>query len=388
MKIVVVGLGYVGLANAALLAQYNEVIGVDLCKQRVDLINDRVCPLEDEVLQKYFREKELNLVATTELLDSIVNANYVIIATPTNYDTNSGYFDTSSIDLLIKTILEINRNINIVIKSTIPVGYVQNIRLSLRTEAVFFSPEFLREGLALHDNLYPSRIIVGEKSLRAEKFAELMQQGALKPNIEVVYTDPSEAEAIKLFANSYLAMRVAFFNELDSYALENDLSTAQIIEGVCSDPRIGNMYNNPSFGYGGYCLPKDTKQMLSNFVKVPQNLISAIVESNETRKQFLSDKIISLSPNTVGIFRLQMKYGSDNFRESAVFDIIQSLISANIQVVIYEPNFKEKNFSGVRFENDLLVFKRISDLIVSNRHESELGDVSDKVFTRDLFNRD
>jgi UDPglucose 6-dehydrogenase len=388
MKVLVIGLGYVGLSNAVLLAQHNEVIGIDVSDERVKNVNDRICPLDDHLLKEYFEKKDLNLKASKNFAEFIPTADFIIISTPTNYDVNTQYFDTSSIDSLIKQIIDIKPESNIVIKSTIPVTYVNKIRKKFKTNAVMFSPEFLREGSALYDNLYPSRIVVGETSKRAEAFANLLKQGASKNDVEVILTDPCEAEAIKLFSNSYLAMRVAFFNELDTYALENGIHCEQIVRGICSDPRIGHIYNNPSFGYGGYCLPKDTKQLLSNYSSIPQDLFTAIVKSNETRKKFITSKILSQKPKTVGIFRLVMKADSDNFRESAVCDIIENLTSQGINVVVYEPNCDDNQIMGADVQKNLNLFKEISDVIISNRYENTLEDVKQKVFTRDLFNRD
>lgn len=388
MKIVVVGLGYVGLSNAVLLAQHNEVIGVDISNDRVNLLNARKSPIIDTELEKYLAEKTLNLSASNDVAASVKGANYVIVATPTNYDEKSNYFDTSSVEIVISQVLESEPTACVVVKSTVPVGFIDDVRARLNTNQVIFSPEFLREGKALYDNLYPSRIVVGEKSERAELFTSLMAQAALHSDIKTLLTGTREAEAIKLFANSYLAMRVAFFNELDSYAIAHNINSSEIIEGVSLDPRIGSHYNNPSFGYGGYCLPKDTKQLLSNYEKVPQNIISAIVNSNSTRKNFLSDEIIKRKPNTVGVYRLVMKANSDNFRESAVQGIMKRIKAKGIDVVVYEPCLNDSKFFNSRVETDLASFKEIADIIITNRMVPELDDVAQKIFTRDLFGVD
>ena len=385
MKIVVVGLGYVGLSNAVLLAQHNEVIGVDISQERVDALNARKSPIIDAELSDYLVEKDLNLSASNDLLASIQGADYVIVSTPTNYDEKTNFFDTSSVDAVIAKVIEHEPGACIVVKSTIPVGFMEDVKQRLKTEAVIFSPEFLREGKALHDNLYPSRIIVGEKSERARIFANLLAEGALKSGIELLFTGAREAEAIKLFSNTYLAMRVAFFNELDSYALAGDMSTREIINGVSLDPRIGNHYNNPSFGYGGYCLPKDTKQLLTNYNTIPQNIIRAVVDANSTRKDFLADVIIQKQPKTVGIYRLVMKEGSDNFRESSVQGLMKRIKAKGIEVVVYEPALEEPYFFNSRVETDLSAFKLNTDIILANRMVSDLENVSEKVFTRDLF---
>jgi UDPglucose 6-dehydrogenase len=386
MKIVVVGLGYVGLSNAVLLAQQNEVIGVDISYERVDALNARKSPIVDAELSEYLAEKDLDLSACIDLSLAVVGADYVIVSTPTNYDETTNFFDTSSVEAVIAQVIECEPNACIVVKSTIPVGFMDNVRESLNTDAVIFSPEFLREGKALYDNLYPSRIIVGEKSDRAITFANLLAEGALKPNVELLFTRAREAEAIKLFSNTYLAMRVAFFNELDSYALAAGLNSREIIDGVSLDQRIGNHYNNPSFGYGGYCLPKDTKQLLANYDTVPQNIIRAIVDSNSTRKDFLSAEIIKKEPKTVGIYRLVMKDGSDNFRQSSVQGIIKRIKAKGITVIIYEPEMLDSNFFNFKVFKDLASFKSTSDVIVANRLTEDLEDVTEKVFTRDLFN--
>lgn len=385
MKIVVVGLGYVGLSNAVLLSQKNEVIGVDISQTRVDMVNARKSPIRDVELSKYLAERNLNLSASTNLALSVRDADYVIVSTPTNYDEVTNYFDTSSVELVISEVIKIEPNACIVVKSTIPVGFINDIRERLVTDSVMFSPEFLREGKALHDNLYPSRIVIGEKSERAKIFAGLLAQGALKKDIEILYTGCFEAEAIKLFANTYLAMRVAFFNELDSYALSGDMNTREIIDGVSLDPRIGNHYNNPSFGYGGYCLPKDTKQLLANYDSVPQSIIKAIVDANRTRKDFLADMIIKKEPKTVGIYRLIMKAGSDNFRHSSVQGIMKRLKAKGIEVIVYEPEFQETHFYNSRIESDFNTFIKSADLILTNRMFSELEQVSEKIFSRDIF---
>ena len=387
-KIVVVGLGYVGLANAVLLAQHNEVIGIDISQERVDLLSSRQSPIIDAELTEYLIEKDLNICASTDLQASVKDADYVIVSTPTNYDEKTNFFDTSSVESVISRVVECAPDACIVVKSTIPVGFVDNIRRRLKTDAVIFSPEFLREGRALFDNLHPSRIIVGEKSRRAELFAELLAKSALKTDIELIFTGTREAEAIKLFSNTYLAMRVAFFNELDSYALAGDMDSREIIKGVSSDPRIGNHYNNPSFGYGGYCLPKDTKQLLANYDTVPQSVIRAIVDANSTRKDFLADVVIKKQPKTVGIYRLVMKAGSDNFRHSSIQGIMKRIKAKGIEVIVYEPELREVDFFNSRVERNFGKFKRGVDIILANRMVAELQDVSKKVFTRDLFGAD
>ena len=384
-KIVVVGLGYVGLSNAALLAQHNQVIGVDVSQEKVDAVNARKSPIIDPELSDLLAEKELNLSASTDLKSSIGGADYVVVSTPTNYDEKTNFFDTSSVEAVIAKVTECEPDACIVVKSTIPVGFIDDIRERLQTNAVFFSPEFLREGRALFDNLNPSRIVVGENSTRAEVFANLLAAGASKANIKVVLTGTREAEAIKLFSNTYLAMRVAFFNELDSYALAGEMSSREIIDGVSLDPRIGDHYNNPSFGYGGYCLPKDTKQLLANYDAVPQNIIRAIVDANSTRKDFLADFIIKKQPKTVGIYRLVMKTDSDNFRQSAIQGIMKRIKANGINVIVYEPTLADYTFYNSTVFSDIDEFKRLSDIIVTNRMATELSDVIDKVFTRDLF---
>ena len=388
MKIVVVGLGYVGLSNAVLLAQHNEVIGVDISQGRVDMLNARKSPIIDAELSEYLAEKDLNLSASTNLKASLSGADYVIVSTPTNYDEKINFFDTSSVEAVIAKVIEGEPSACIVVKSTIPVGFIEDLRGRLDTDAVIFSPEFLREGKALYDNLYPSRIIVGEKSQRAKTFANLLADAALKRDVELLFTGAREAEAIKLFSNTYLAMRVAFFNELDSYALAGDMDSREIIDGVSLDPRIGNHYNNPSLGYGGYCLPKDTKQLLANYDAVPQNIIRAIVDANSTRKDFLADTIIKQKPKTVGVYRLVMKAGSDNFRQSSIQGIMKRIKAKGIDVVVYEPELHAAEFFNSRVERDFGEFKRGVDIILANRMVSELEDAAEKVFTRDLFGAD
>ena len=388
MKIVVVGLGYVGLSNAVLLAQHYEVIGVDISQERGDALHARKSPIIDVELSKYLAEKDLKLSASTDLTASLAGAAYVIVSTPTNYDEKTNFFDTSSVETVVALVIENEPSACIVVKSTVPVGFIEDIQDRFETDAVIFSPEFLREGKALYDNLHPSRIVVGEKSDRAALFARLLAEGAVKPNVEILFTGTREAEAIKLFSNACLAMRVAFFNELDSYSLVNDMNSKEIIDGVSLDPRIGDHYNNPSFGYGGYCLPKDTKQLLANYNTVPQNIIRAIVDANSTRKDVLANEIIKQQPKTVGVYRLVMKAGSDNLRHSSIQGIMKRIKAKGIEVIVYEPALTAAKFFSSHVERDLNTFKKTADIILANRMFHELEDVVGKVFTRDLFRED
>lgn len=389
MKITVAGTGYVGLSLATLLSVNNEVHALDVIPEKVEKINNRISPIKDEYIEKYFKEKKLNLKATLDYKEAIAGARFVIISTPTNYDDETHHFDTSSVEDIIKKVISIgDSNTIMVVKSTIPVGFIKNMKNKYNIDNIIFSPEFLREGHALYDNLYPSRIIVGEKSDRAKEFGELLKNSCLKDDVVVKYMNSTEAEAVKLFANTYLALRVSYFNELDTYAEMKDLNTKDIIDGVCLDSRIGTHYNNPSFGYGGYCLPKDTKQLLANYKDVPENLIEAIVDSNSTRKKHITDMILMKSPKSVGIYRLTMKSGSDNFRASAIFDIINNLKFSDISIIIYEPTLNKDIYEDMRVINDLDEFKNNSDVILANRYNKELDDIKDKVYTRDLYYRD
>ncbi|KQN73027.1 nucleotide sugar dehydrogenase [Sphingomonas sp. Leaf62] len=388
MKIAVFGLGYVGMSNAVLLAQHNTVVAVDISEDRVALVNGRQSPIVDAELERFLAERTLDLTATTDAAQALDGADYVIVATPTNYDVETDKFNTSSVEAVISKAAAAAPQATIIVKSTIPVGFVDEVRQRLNAPNVVFSPEFLREGRALYDNLHPSRIIVGERSERAKIFADLLLQGAEKKDVAVLFTDSREAEAIKLFANTYLAMRVAFFNELDSYAIAGDMDTKQIIEGVGLDPRVGMHYNNPSFGYGGYCLPKDTKQLLANYSEVPQNLIRAIVDANRTRKDFLADQIIARRPKKVGVYRLTMKAGSDNFRQSSIQGIMKRVKAKGIEVVVYEPSLDEDNFFGSKVVKDIDAFKAECDVVIANRAAPELADIGTKLFTRDIFGSD
>lgn len=388
MKIAVAGTGYVGLSLATLLSQKNEVVALDIVAEKVKMINDRISPINDKEIEKFFKEKKLNLRATLDYKDAFEGAKFIIISTPTNYDEEKNFFDTSSVEDIIKKVKDLDLDTTMVVKSTVPVGFIKEIKEKYQIDNIMFSPEFLREGHALYDNLYPSRIIVGEKSKRAEEFANLLKESCSKKDVIIKYMDSTEAEAVKLFANTYLALRVAYFNELDTYAEMNNLNTKDIIEGVCLDPRIGDHYNNPSFGYGGYCLPKDTKQLLANFKEIPQNMIKAIVESNTTRKKHVADMILKKNPKVVGIYRLIMKSNSDNFRASAIQSVIQYLNDSGVKIVVFEPTIKTDKFEKFDVIHDLDEFKKMSDVIVVNRIDDNINDVKDIVYTRDVFSRD
>lgn len=389
MKIAVAGTGYVGLSLATLLSQHNEVVALDILEEKINMINNRISPIRDEYIEKYFKEKNLNLKATLDYKEAFRNADFVIVSIPTNYDEKTKFFDTSSVEDVIKKVINMNdKNITIVIKSTVPVGFIEYIRKTYNISNIFFSPEFLREGKALYDNLYPSRIIIGENSEKAKIFANLLKTASLEKNVPILFMNSTEAEAVKLFSNTYLALRVSYFNELDTYAELKGLNTKNIIEGVCLDSRIGNHYNNPSFGYGGYCLPKDTKQLKESYDGVPEKLITAIVDSNNTRKEHIISQIIAKNPKTVGIFRLTMKSNSDNFRNSAIQDVIKKIKEQDIKIIIYEPSINENYFLENKVVNNLNEFKRISDIIITNRYDNILSDVNDKIYTRDIYNRD
>ena len=388
MKIAVAGTGYVGLSIATLLSQKNEVVALDIIPEKVEMINNRISPIKDEYIEDYFKNKQLNLKATLDYKEAFTDAKFIVISTPTNYNEEEGYFDTSSVEDIIKKVIDMGISTTMVVKSTIPVGFINNMKQKYNIDNIMFSPEFLREGKALYDNLYPSRIIVGERSERAEEFANLLKEASLKPDTVIKYMDATEAEAVKLFANTYLALRVSYFNELDTYAEMNNLNTQDIIEGVCLDPRIGSHYNNPSFGYGGYCLPKDTKQLLANYKNVPQNLIEAIVKSNDTRKDHIANMILKKKPNVVGVYRLTMKMDSDNFRASAIQGVIERIKAKGIEVVIYEPTLAADGFNGCRVIKDFDEFNKLADVVIVNRMDEKVKELDDEIYTRDLFSRD